>query len=84
MSEKHTCTKKELATLAGYTYRRLYDIDAGLPNDSKLFVESEDGKYDLALFIQRWVKYNIDRETNDAADLDLVKARHEVVKTRKT
>ena len=43
-------TKKELATIAGYTYRRLHDIDMGLPDGKKLFVKGEGGKYDLALF----------------------------------
>ena len=79
-----TMTKKELATVAGYTYRRLYDIDQSLPPDGKLFVPCDDGKYNLILFVQRWVKYNVNRETEEAADLDMVKARHEVVKTRKT
>ena len=77
-------TKKELATVAGYTYRRLYDIDRDLPQDKKLFVESEGGKYDLAVFVQRWVAYNVDTEMPETADLDTVKARHEVVKTQKT
>ena len=77
-------TKKELASVAGYTYRRLYDIDAGLPENGKLFVKGKDGKYDLALFVQRWVKYNIDHETAEDASLDEVKAIHERVKTRKT
>lgn len=77
-------TKKELATIAGYTYRRLHDIDMGLPEDGKLFVKGEGGKYDLALFVQRWVRYNVDNETGDDQTLDEVKARHEIVKTRKT
>lgn len=77
-------TKKELATVAGYTYRRLHDIDMGLPEDGKLFVKGEGGKYDLALFVQRWVRYNVDNETGDDQTLDEVKARHEIVKTRKT
>ncbi len=77
-------TKKELATVAGYTYRRLHDIDMGLPDDGKLFVKGEGGKYDLAFFVQRWVKYNVDNETGDDQTLDEVKARHEIVKTRKT
>lgn len=77
-------TKKELATVAGYTYRRLYDIDRDLPAGKKLFVESEGGKYDLAVFVQHWVEYNVERETADVEDLDTVKARHEVVKTEKT
>lgn len=77
-------TKKELATIAGYTYRRLYDIDRDLPAERKLFVEGEGGKYDLAIFVQRWVDYNVNNETGDVDDLDTVKARHEVVKTQKT
>lgn len=79
-----TLTKKELATIAGYTYRRLHDIDKGLPENGKLFVEGEGGKYDLALFVQRWVQYNVSNETTGDQTLDEVKARHEVVKTRKT
>lgn len=78
-------TKKELATIAGYTYRRLYDIDRDLPADKKLFVASEGGnKYDLALFVQRWVEYNVNHETDGIEDLDVVKARHEAVKIEKT
>lgn len=77
-------TKKELASIAGYTYRRLYDIDRDLPEGKKLFVEGEDGKYDLAIFVQKWVDYNVDHETPDSADLDVVKAKHEIVKTEKT
>ena len=78
-------TKKELASVAGYTYRRLYDIDRDLPEGKKLFVKSEDGKYDLAIFVQKWVEYNVANEVSDEwADLDLVKAKHEVVKTQKT
>lgn len=77
-------TKKELATVAGYTYRRLYDIDRDLPEGKKLFVPGEGGKYDLAIFVQKWVEYNVANETADVHDLDAVKARHEVVKTQKT
>lgn len=77
-------TKKELATIAGYTYRRLHDIDMDLPENGKLFVKGEGGKYDLALFVQRWVQYNVDNETGDDQTLDEVKAKHEIVKTRKT
>lgn len=79
-----TLTKKEIATLAGYSYRRLYDIDAGLPADKKLFIISEGGKYDLALFIQRWVAYNVDREAGDDLSLDDARAIHEQVKIDKT
>lgn len=80
-----TLTKKELATVAGYTYRRLHDIDAGLPGNKKLFVKSEDGKYDLALFVQRWVDYNVSQE-NDGGEmsLEVAKAIHEQVKIEKT
>ena len=77
-------TKKELATVAGYTYRRLYDIDRDLPEGKKLFVPGEGGKYDLAIFVQKWVEYNVANETADVHDLDAVKARHEVVTTHKT
>ena len=69
-------TKKELATIAGYTYRRLYDIDRDLPEGKKLFVKGEGGKYDLAIFVQKWVEYNVAQETpDDWEDLDLVKAK---------
>ena len=70
-------TKKELATIAGYTYRRLYDIDRDLPEGKKLFVKGEGEKYDLAIFVQKWVEYNVAQETpDDWEDLDLVKAKH--------
>lgn len=75
-------TKKELATVAGYSYRRLHDIDMGLPEDGKLFVKGEGGKYDLALFVQRWVKYSTDCEADQS--LDDAKTKHEIIKTRKT
>lgn len=79
-------TKKELASVAGYTYRQLYNIDRDLPEGKKLFVPGEGGKYDLTFFVQRWVEYNVAHEMGDMAelDLDLVKAKHEVVKTEKT
>lgn len=77
-------TKKELASIAGYTYRRLHDIDMGLPEGGKLFVKGEGGKYDLALFVQRWVQYNVDNETDAEQSLDDAKTRHEIIKTRKT
>lgn len=77
-------TKKELATVAGYTYRRLHDIDAGLPKDRKLFVKAEDGGYDLALFVQRWVKYNVDHGSSEDVSLEEAKAIHEQVKIEKT
>jgi hypothetical protein len=77
-------TKKELANVAGYTYRRLYDIDRNLPDDEKLFVPGENGKYDLAIFVQRWVAYNVSREQGTSRSLEEVRAVHEIVKTRKT
>lgn len=77
-------TKKELANIAGYTYRRLYDIDKNLPAEKKLFVESEDGKYDLSTFVQRWVDYNLMANSDAPEDLDTVKARHEEIKLQKT
>lgn len=76
-------TKKELAQIAGYTYRRLYDIDLSLPQEKKLFVKGDGGKYDLAVFVQRWVNYNVANEAADD-DLEAVKAKHEKVKTQKT
>lgn len=77
-------TKKELAEVANYSYRRLHDIDKGLPAEKKLFVAGEGGKYDLALFVQRWVDYNVERQIGDDDDLDAVKARHEAIKMEKT
>lgn len=80
-----TMTKKELASVAGYTYRRLHDIDMSLPTDGKLFVLAEDGKYQLSLFVQRWVAYNVSRETEDVGSpIEDIKAKHERVKMRKT
>lgn len=79
-----TMTKKELAGVAGYTYRRLYDIDRELPKDKKLFCEAEDGKYDLSLFVQHWVEYNLGQSKGSSMDLDEAKAIHEQVKIEKT
>lgn len=76
--------KKELATIAGYTYRHLHNIDTGLPQDGKLFVEGENKKYDLAAFVQRWVAYNVNNATAKDQTLDEVRAIHERVKTKKT
>lgn len=79
-----TYTKKELAMIAGYSYRRLFDINAGLSKDKKLFVPSDDGKYDLAMFVQRWVQYNIELESDGDMSLEDAKAKHEQVKITKT
>lgn len=77
-------TKKELATVAGYTYRRLHDIDMSLPEGGKLFVKGEGGKCDLAVFVQRWVRYNVDKTTEEEQSLEEAKTKHEMIKTRKT
>lgn len=78
-------TKKQLAELAGITYRQLYNINQKLPEEAKLFVSAEGGKgCDAALFVQRWVDYNVSSATAGLDDLDAVKAVHEKIKTRKT
>ena len=79
-------TKKELAKVAGYSYRRLFDIDAALPKEKKLFVRSEDDdkKYDLSLFVQRWVAYNSQISEEESEELSAIKAKHEAVKMEKT
>lgn len=77
-------TKKELANIAGYTYRRLYDIDKNLPPSEKLFVPGEKGKYELSTFVQRWVDYNINQELGKNQSFEEVKTAHEIVKTKKT
>ena len=82
-------TKKELASISGYTYRRLHDIDMALPKDEKLFVpdEANPKKFDLALFVQRWVEYNVGQAGGDCEGGDeykAIKAQHEKVKKEKT
>ena len=86
MGAKIAMTKKELANIAGYTYQRLHTIDQGLPDNQKLFVKSEadNKKFDLALFVQRWVSYNRMTAEEDSEELSQVKARHERVKMEKT
>lgn len=83
---KTAMTKKELATVAGYTYRRLHDIDMELPKDKKLFVvsEADEKKYDLVIFVQRWVAYNRQATETESEELSVVKAQHEKVKKEKT
>ena len=78
-------TKKELANIAGYSYRQLYNIDKELPEGRKLFIisESDEKKFDLSLFVQRWVEYNINRDA-DITNLEEAKTAHEIIKTRKT
>lgn len=83
-------TKKELSELAGYTYRRLYDIDRALPEEKKLFVHVKKAegdkaeRCDAALFVQRWVDYCVENAQGAKSDLDRAKAEHEVLKKRKT
>ena len=77
-------TKKELATIAGYSYRRLHDINTELSKDKKLFVKGEGGKYDLAIFVQRWIAYRTEAIGEETEELSKVKAQHEKVKKEKT
>lgn len=77
-------TKNDLAKACGYSYRRLHDIDSALPSESKLFVKGDEGKYDLSIFVQRWVKYQIENATAGVDDLETAKAIHEKVKIKKT
>lgn len=81
-------TKQELAELTGITYRQLFNINKKLAEedaDKALFVQGEDPKKcDLAMFVRRWVDYNVEKATVDTGDLDAVKAQHEAVKMRKT
>lgn len=76
--------KKEIANVAGYSYHRLNEIDRDLPADRKLFVQTEGGKYDLALFVQRWVDYNVKKANDVSMSLEDAKAVHEQVKIEKT
>lgn len=83
-------TAKELANAAGYTYQQIYNINKVLPDNQKLLVQGGDGKkYDLAIFVQRWVDYNIGKirgsdDEEDDSDLKAAKTRHEKIKTEKT
>lgn len=77
-------TKKEIAEAAGYSYRRLHDIDIDLPSGKKLFVPTENGKYDLTAFIQHWVDYHVGKSASTDLSLEDAKAIHEQVKIEKT
>lgn len=81
-------TKQALAELTGKTYRQIYNINKQLSEadpDKALWVQGGDAKKcDAAIFVQRWVDYNVARNSVDADDLDAVKAQHESVKMRKT
>lgn len=80
-------SKKELAEIAGYTYRWLYELDRDLPENQKLFVEAakgKQGKYDVPTFVQRWVAYNKENSIPEDTDLAAAKTKHELIKTQKT
>lgn len=80
--------KQELAELTGLSYRQIYNINKELEEQGEekgLFVQGEGEKgFDLAIFVQRWVAYCVERESVDDGDLDAVKAKHEAVKMQKT
>lgn len=79
-------TKTALAQLTGKVLRRIQQIDAELPDSEKLFVKGNEGKYDAALFVQRWVQYNTNKAMEDTEKLnyDQVRAQHELLKIQKT
>lgn len=76
--------QKELAELVGRTDRQIRNIDRDQEPERKLLVKAEGGKYDAAVFVQRWVALQIEKITEGMENLDAVKARHEIVKTEKT
>lgn len=78
-----TLTKKKIAELVGCSYQTLYNINKELPDDEKLFVETEGG-CDLGEFIRRWTRFHVNDAMEGVKDLDQIKAAHEKVKTRKT
>ena len=48
-------------------------------------MKGEDAKKcDLAVFVRRWVDYNVECAQSASGDLDAVRAQHESVKMRKT
>jgi len=77
-------TQRELAQATGLTLRRIQQINEALPDGEKLFVQRADGGYELGAFVQRWVKYNTDRQEHRSASLEAMKTIHEQVKTQKT
>lgn len=79
-----TLKQAELAELVGLTDRHIRRIDQALEPDEKLLVKAENGKYDAAVFVQRYLGMKIREITEGMDDLDAVKARHEIVKTEKT
>ena len=76
--------KQLLCEWAGYSPRRLREIDNALDAEHKLFVKDPDGGWSEAAFVQRWVGYNLNSALEGINDLDQVKAAHEKVKMQKT
>ena len=79
-----TMKQAQLAELVGLSDRHLRRIDKGLEPEEKLLVKAEDGQFDAATFVQRYLAMKIREVTDGMEDLDAVKARHEIVKTEKT
>lgn len=81
-------TQAMLAELVGYSTRRLQQIDKTLDNEDKLFVYKKKGGLDPKIFIENWVKYQIDQQLDDENKpklaLEQVKAEHEKLKMEKT
>ena len=44
-------TMTELSALAGYTYRRMFDLNAELPEEKRFFVRGAGGKCLLDVFV---------------------------------
>lgn len=77
-------TKKQLAEAAGYTYRHIHEIDKRMPEDEKLFVPvMGTDKYDLSIFLQRWVDYKISEKGEKAEKMDSIAMRRENAKADK-
>ena len=75
---------KYLAELAGKTERRIRQINNDLPDNEKLLEADDNGKYDPAFFVKRWVAYQIKQEGGKEESLDDIKAQHEKVKMEKS
>lgn len=73
-----------LAELVGKTERRIRQINNDLPENEKLLEADDKGKYDPAIFVQRWVAYQIKQEGGNKESLDDIKAKHEKVKMEKS
>lgn len=77
-------TKKQLAEAAGYTYRHIHEIDKRMPEDEKLFVPiMGSDKYDLSIFVQRWVDYKISEKGEKSEKMDSIAMRRENAKADK-